>query len=400
MRSPLTAASDPSEPTRFCHLARLPKELILDVASRLPNIAAICLGLTSRFFYDTLQGNIDTAFTDDEQRIYFLHLLEEEHPELQLCHSCKKVYPWKRTSSPRKYQCPMRLTHPASYKVRICKGRESLGMTREVVEAFLRGHILGPQYGPHISGLSHVCAAVTCATSGKVPMYSEGRIIDGKLFIHATYAMIMFLPSFRPPVVEFGPSDASLPNEVMAVVAPTIDKFRRVGCSHANSTLPAVIMDAVRGVSRPWNVHRKCQDLLTCAMCATNVRVSVAQKGPEHVKVQVKTWHCFGGLCDVRNRTEGGDCMEDTLFNPSNRPGGDSSFDWSTVEFKQSSRLSWNLEHFYNEGSASQDPEPQYNGHNWLQRWSWKWCATCGENEQPCWCERERARILELLIQE
>ncbi|KAK4935199.1 hypothetical protein LTR10_023699 [Elasticomyces elasticus] len=145
-------------------------------------------------------------------------------------------------------------------------------------------------------------------------MSSEGRIIEGKLFVHATYEEIMFLPWFRPQA-EFGPSDEPLPGKVMAVVAPNLNKFMRLGCSHAPRTLPAVVMDAMRSVSFPWSVQRKCQELLTCAICATNVRVSVIRTGTEHVKVRVKTWHCFGGLRDAQARTEGKDRMEDALFN-------------------------------------------------------------------------------------
>ncbi|KIV84474.1 hypothetical protein PV11_00250 [Exophiala sideris] len=112
--------------------------------------------------------------------------------------------------------------------------------------------------------------------------------------------------------------------------------FNGVGCKHTHmdGSLPAVIMDALRNLYRPWNDPRKYHSLLVhCKHCATDLRVKAAAEDAHHIKIKVDLWHCLGGR-ELGRRL----LSEDSFFDPY-RFGDFTPVDMSTSPNRDLERL-------------------------------------------------------------
>lgn len=265
-------------PSTASILARFPVEVLLHVISYLPPESAISLSLASKYYYATLSPHVDLTLSRSPQnKKRLLRLLEVDWPDMMACHGCNVLYRWKQT--PVKYVCwETTLRYKDHLRgVRLCFDHTHFTMYLSVVEAYIRGHEMGPAYGPPLSELTHSCRGRLFGDDKKETEHSiQARVVRGKLLLHRT---------FKTPI------------SLLDSTGLELDKFGYFGCCHSHKSLPAVVMEAIehREEVEDFSTERRCWDSISCAHCATDLRVRIEPRDAENVHVRVDLWQCFGG---------------------------------------------------------------------------------------------------------
>ncbi|OAP55616.1 hypothetical protein AYL99_09767 [Fonsecaea erecta] len=335
----------------------LPAEILLTIVTLLPRSALACLMLTSKYLYNTLSPGFELRMEGfPDERSVFIRLLEKDLPQMVVCYSCEILFDWREKS---RWRCPNHSNHPFfDFDPIWCYAHEPGFISREMVDLFVRGHELGPEYGPQLYELAHSCDkdGGWFRTRGrKVARVLDARIQQGRLLLHGVYSLTAPIPTFSIDPEE-GYYDRSWEYALMREMG----KFNGIGCIHLRTALPAIILEAVRqlrlGVPNPL-----CEDLVNCGYCATDLRVRALTDFPGQIILQVETWRSFGGR-DMYAR----DPLEDAHFQI---PGV------RNIRLDINQPPSRNLQQLYNGGSVRRTNMLQLPPHRqtWLQRWKWSY---------------------------
>jgi hypothetical protein len=264
------------------NLHTLPHELLQHITRLLSPESAAALRLTSKHHYAALQDDVDLTLADYATRGRFLRLLELDLPEYMACHGCHLLFRW--TTCRRKYECPLRFDR-GMYDYHM-SGIEYChthlpwnNLYRETVAAFLRGYERGPEHGPQLDELRHQCDGWSCYKSRHVSRDTEAKVVGGKLLLRTIYEYTFF----KDP-------------EAHHSLVYELEKFQSIGCRDSYETLPALVLDVIRGdggdgtsASTPRHAG-----YIRCVVCATDLRVHLMAKSPENTTVRICMWHCFG----------------------------------------------------------------------------------------------------------
>ncbi|KAI1627944.1 hypothetical protein EDD37DRAFT_606726 [Exophiala viscosa] len=357
-----------SSTSRYSKLGLLPTELLLQITSHLPAESVACLALTSKHYYATLRNEIDMRFPDLKQKGCFMRLYwQDDIPELIMCRICNILYRWEdHDTCPRKYHHGALWQHES---ITFSWQQVRYQIHPEWVDAYVRGFVKGERYGPPLDDLSYELKSFP--RPYKMVNTVKARVVSAKLIIHSTCQLYMTLPAEIQQLASVAESFTSrlilgtpkgrqilgIPKEV----SKGVDTLRDAGCYHGRHTLPAVIMDALHDLSRPWDDSRRCHGLLHCGRCATDARVSVVAHDARTVEIKVDQWHCLGGR-DPEQRHP----LEKAHFQ---QP--DNSY---LAPFDTSTLPSRDLEQLYNAGCGESSLAPRSDvRHSWLQQWTWNY---------------------------
>ncbi|OQU96364.1 hypothetical protein CLAIMM_02458 [Cladophialophora immunda] len=338
-------------------LTSLPTELLLLIVSFLPLSAVACLILTSKYYHATLADELDLRMQDPEEKARFVRLLEKDLPHLLACYSCNILFDWRKKP---KWRCPNYENHPLLNRGSLlCYVHRPTCVSREMVDAFVRGHEKGAEYGPQLHKLAHECNSDGgwYPTRGSTVARSlDARVQQGKLILHGIYRLRVPIPKhcLRPSP---GYVDRTLGYSLM----PEMVKFNGIGCVHLRNSLPSVLLEGVRHLPSGFEPTPLCHDLISCGYCATDLRVRVSVRDAKSLTFEVEMWRSLGGR-DPATRHR----LEDAHFQT---PGFRSEF----LELNQPPQR--NLENLFNGGSGKslgphmwQTPQDRQT---WLQVWMW-----------------------------
>lgn len=368
------------EATRTSTLERLPTEILLHIVSFLPESSIACMSLTSKWHHETLVGEFDPKMRDNfTEKQRFLRLLEEDLPEMMACCSCNILYRWQNG---QRYLCPKRRFHVLLSRGALwCFAHKPTLIYRNMVDAFLRGFAKGSRYGPQLHELKHNCKSNgdELYQDGDIDTSLNARIVRGKLLLHGVHKLSVSL-SAQPPGTLTSQVDTS--KIVPDGLVPAINKFRTIGCVHAQNTLPAVILDAFQLRVGGAGDRTRSLDLLNCGYCATDLRVRVELEcGGTCVQIEVEIWQSFGGR-EPDNRDE----TEDAHFRY--------ECGWGHGLFDINSHPDRNLEKMFKEGVEGEcgmvwSSDQVQRRQSWIQLWQWhydphttrlcRYCVPCNE---------------------
>ncbi|KIX92038.1 uncharacterized protein Z520_12254 [Fonsecaea multimorphosa CBS 102226] len=339
-------------------LTSLPTELLLIIASSLPPSALACLMLTSKHFYNTLAYEFDPRMQHHpEEKALFVRLLEKDLPHMLACYSCDILFDWRK--KPR-CRCPNHHNHLfLTFDPLWCYVHSPALISREMVDAFVRGYEKGPEYGPQLEELTHKCKrdGGWYPTRGKkVARRLDARVQQGRLIVHGVYSMRVPLP---PHCIK--PSPDYVDRSFELSLTREMAKFAGIGCVHLGHSLPAILLDSVRRLPGLFEQRPLCHDLINCGFCATDLRVRTVVGEDAHLTLQVEMWRSFGGR-DPAMR----DPLEDAHFQfPGNR----------LVAVDLNEPPTRNLEELFNGETRRRLDfrmlQAPPNRQTWLQVWMW-----------------------------
>jgi hypothetical protein len=317
---------------------------------------------------------------------------------MMVCCSCNILYRWEKSS---RYLCPNRCNRHDHKLVkrgeRWCYTHEPVLISRNMVDAFLRGFAKGSGYGPQLEELNHTCESNVVARSPKgvcINKAIDARVVRGKLLLHSVHKLsVSLLAQPSNSLI----SRVDLSQIVSSRLLPAIHKFKsRIGCTHTPDRLPAFILYAFRLRVGCSGDRTRSLDLLSCGRCATDLRVRVElDGGGTHVQIEVEIWKSFGGR-DSDNRDKAEDAHS------SREPMIDEPFYINHPPVRD-------LEKVFKGGLEGEcaglwSPNPPRKGQSWLQLWSWHYDPIRARPRRygvPCNDDRMPARIQDqaLLLQ-
>ncbi|EXJ53700.1 uncharacterized protein A1O5_13056 [Cladophialophora psammophila CBS 110553] len=342
--------SRPASGNGVLTLTSLPPELLLCLADFLPPSSVASLGFTSKYCRAVLDKRHDIRLEQDpEEKARFVQMLERDVPHMLACYSCKVLFNWRKKP---KGVCPNHDNHRnLNHGSLWCYAHRPPFISRETVDAFLRGYEKGPKYGPQLAELAHECKGDGgwYPTKGeKIARRLDARVQLGKLLLHGVYTLRVALPS-PPKAFSPGYVDRSFRHTLL----PEIVKFNGIGCVHLRNSLPLLLIDAVHhlegGVQRPI-----CYDLINCGYCATDLRVRAVVGENACLTIELEMWRSLGGR-DPATRLP----LEDAHFQPA---------DIRHDPLDISEPPSRNLEDLFNGDFGTIREGPQ-NRQTWLQVW-------------------------------
>lgn len=168
-------------------LRLLPLEIILLVASQLPDLALLSLSLTCRTYQLLLLPRARLIKLTGEDRASFLQNLEQETPSVYYCHPCSRLHSWKPSDNFTIYQLMRRCTRTLFFMAPYPWPSVPYPFARLIMNR----HRYGPPHGFTVDRLE--CDKKSFGSwsrrGNRLDLKSSARIIDDELFVKRTMSI-------------------------------------------------------------------------------------------------------------------------------------------------------------------------------------------------------------------
>jgi hypothetical protein len=278
----------------------LPNELLDCVASFSGPVGLACFSLTCKRLYSRLEPRARVVWQNffRSDHLDFLLLLEDDQPDLLLCHVCLKLFKWRVPKSgaenrsrfqPKHRLCPNHAQQGHHRGMSIC-GEETADSPqhfyRETKDLILRFYRKGTDYGLPIQYIQHTCrGAHPMEDQESIKTELTPLIVKGNLLARRIDSLVVNLdqPRLRGNLIRY---------------------FQHRICPHISSPLPAIILCQIEAMLHCWDdgfefppdvLHdHTCRDLMHCWLCKMDFKVAVEAKSDRTATITVSAWYHFG----------------------------------------------------------------------------------------------------------
>ena len=302
---------------------RLPNEILEDVGNASCKVDLICLSWTCRRLYLLLHPQILRATTFSDQKRHVLLRIEDDSPDLLLCHRCLKLFKWRICKPklpitlgfrPLHHSCPNRNNskHWHDPGFALCGSGGPLHFKRETRDLILRYYHKGQKYGLPITSIEHSCRGERPFNDQKaIKTTLKAKILDGNLMLWRTDELEVWLWAryIRQEISKFD-------GRICPHLGPHITAFLHF---QVESVVPRIGSDYSTQY-RP-DASRRCLKNVRCRVCNTDIRIDIILHPDETALIRVNAWYNFG----TRNEylmSEQDDAVKanwqhaDTMINP------------------------------------------------------------------------------------
>lgn len=284
-KTPYVHQAQMPDNSSLSQIEKLPIEILLDIVDYSPCEASIALSLTSKYFHDLLFCKTIRA-CDAHVKLKLLRLLEHDLPRYVACATCVRLYDWKASALyGYSHSCPARGNPNAAKHT---KGR-NIGprfrghfLTVEQRDLILRAARFGPDYGLPLSFLENGFTSIDWP-GNKCHSSCVPRISERSLVVWRTVTFVVS-PEAERPRYPYGLMDSACDH-----AASYLWPIYKCAVSHLDLKQPPTSQQTRSTRQRP-----KCLQLLTCALCATDIQLEFYWNAAGEVALRVHTWMDFG----------------------------------------------------------------------------------------------------------